>query len=245
MHNCIRRRAGLRVELLESRCLLATTLSGGLLSVVGTPRNDGIDVYLAGAADQVCVSENHGTPQCFQLRNVAEVSVDGGSRNDTILIRLPDQVEVTVNGGSGHDTILAAESDDMLIGGSGHDSIDGGAGDDTVMGGKGNDTLHGGAGDDSVAGEDGHDVLTGGDGHDEMSGGKGNDSLSGEAGDDSIMGGSGRDNLSGGTGHDDIAGHTFTQGSVQLDTADGGDGDDHYFGTNTAMLTTFELFVPL
>lgn len=234
----------LQVEQLEPRCLPTTMLFDGMLLVIGTPRNDVIDVYLAGAADQVCVSENHGTPRCFLLREVAGVDVTGGSRNDHISIRFA-QRPVTVDGGSGHDALIAAEGDDFLFGGSGNDSIVGGDGDDTLDGGKGNDTLNGESGDDVLWGQSGRDVLWGGRGQDELDGGRGNDSLSGEDGDDTVFGGLGADVLSGGTGNDDLAGYTDTQADPARDVADGGDDDDTYFGASFATLTNIEFFVPI
>ncbi|MCV2893760.1 Hint domain-containing protein [Lentibacter sp. XHP0401] len=83
------------------------------------------------------------------------------------------------------------------------DSIEAGAGDDTVLAGAGNDSVIGDAGNDSLAGGGGDDLI---------SGGTGNDTLDGGAGADSLLGGAGDDMLTVG----------------ENDTAEGGDGDDHF-----------------
>jgi len=70
-------------------------------------------------------------------------------------------VELTIDGGTGNDTILGGNGADVLIGGDGDDFVDGNQGNDTVFLGAGNDVFQWDPGDgsDTVEGGDGSDTM--------------------------------------------------------------------------------------
>ena len=92
--------------------------------------------------------------------------------------------------------------------------INGTAGGSTINGTAGDDTLTGTAGDDTINGLGGNDSLAGGDGADSISGGDGNDTLDG------------------GPFRDPDDGSPETD----VDTLDGGLGDDSYFVHNGTVI---------
>ncbi len=118
------------------------------------------------------ISSNLGTVSLtaggssFNISNVEELDIVGGSGDDTITVGNLDGTTITNNsitfsGGAGNDTLNGAyaskrlvasggEGDDTLITGSADDVLDGGGGNDTLSGGAGNDILGGGAGADTV-----------------------------------------------------------------------------------------------
>src|SRR5438067_7987038 len=102
----------------------------------------------------------------------------------------------------------------------------------TINGTAGNDSLVGTSGADTINGLGGDDTLIGGpydpfvpEGGDRLDGGPGNDSLFGGRGADYYIGGDGNDTLDGDAGH-------FGSGEVEIDTMDGGLGDDLFIVDN-------------
>jgi Ca2+-binding RTX toxin-like protein len=170
----------LQVESLENRSLpaagVSTSLSGGLLSVIGTDAADTI-VVRQTAAHSVTVTANGETKS---YTGVNLISVDGRGGNDKIYVDTgaTDAKRITplnakLFGGAGND---------LLVGGSGNDTLDGGAGNDTLYGGAGNDVLYGGDGNDTLYGNAGNDTLYGGAGNNYLDGGTGSDTFVGGAG---------------------------------------------------------------
>ena len=111
--------------------------------------------------------------------------------------------DIVVEGGGPSN--VPTEGDDHLVGTAGDDTIDGLGGNDTIEGLGGNDVLVGGRGDDTLEGGDGDDSLNGGLGADVLRAGAGNDTLDG--------------------GYRDPETGEF---DVQIDTMDGGTGNDEY-----------------
>ena len=70
-------------------------------------------------------------------------------------------IQITVDGGTGNDTILGSNGIDQLLGGDGDDFVDGQQGNDVAFLGAGNDTFQWDPGDgsDTVEGQDGTDTL--------------------------------------------------------------------------------------
>jgi Ca2+-binding RTX toxin-like protein len=102
--------------------------------------------------------------------------------------------------------------------------------------------ITGTAGDDSLVGTSGNDTINGLGGNDTLNGNGGSDSLNGGAGHDSLTGGGhpqdadGGDILAGGEGNDTLDGfnHALFSSDPDVDTMDGGLGDDVFWADNEA-----------
>ncbi len=112
-----------------------------------------------------------------------------------------------------NDNIMDAEN---IIGSSFDDALIGSEGPNSLMGGSGNDTVEGGGGDDTLEGNNGLDVLVGGGGNDSLLGGAGNDRLVGSEGLDFLFG--------------DVGDDIFITNDGEVDTPQGGDGNDSVTG---------------
>lgn len=124
-----------------------------------------------------------------------------GDGNDELDATMQDDY---ADGGAGDDTLTMRLGDDIALGGDGNDSIDGGLGNDSLYGEAGDDWITGSKGDDLVSGGDGADTLMGSEGDDLLNGGAGDDvlygNLEGDPGDtedgaDTLLGGEGDDAL--------------------------------------------------
>lgn len=89
------------------------------------------------------------------------VNANGGEDFFSATGNLAALIQITVDGGTGNDTILGSNGIDLLRGGDGNDFIDGQQGNDVSQMGAGNDTFQWDPGD-------GSDVVEGGDGTDVM-----------------------------------------------------------------------------
>ena len=89
------------------------------------------------------------------------VNMNGGDDTFSATGNLAALINVTVDGGTGNDTILGSNGADLLLGGEGNDFIDGQQGNDVAFLGAGNDVFQWDPGDgsDVVEGQDGQDKL--------------------------------------------------------------------------------------
>ncbi len=89
------------------------------------------------------------------------VNMNGGNDSFSATGNLAALIQITVDGGTGNDTILGSNGVDLLLGGDGDDFIDGQQGNDTALLGAGNDVFQWdpGDGNDTVEGQDGTDSL--------------------------------------------------------------------------------------
>lgn len=173
-----RARVSLGIEQLESRELMAasltagvanaipkdamvagvtSTVNNGVLRIVGTSANDQITVRettittLAGPAAGVEVTSGTGLGQKFMSANLKGIEVFSLGGNDTV-----DLSNVAINarvfGGMGDDVLIGGAGNDVLIGGMGNDTLIGNAGADALYGGAGSDTIQFGKGDFVSAG---------------------------------------------------------------------------------------------
>jgi len=220
-------RRTLLVENLESRRLLAPVhadLDAGVLSISGSGKNDQIQVGVDSVDNTLLNVTVDGQSAQFNVADVAEIHIDGGSGNDSIWVDGSVLVKAVIDGGNGNDRIHGGGGDDMIAGDNGNDRLWGGGGVDTMSGGKGNDWMWGDDGDDVMHGDAGNDHMFAGAGNDQAFGDAGHDSVSGDDGDDMLSGGYGHDHLFGGAGNDALFGD---QGK---DLLRGNDGDDQLFG---------------
>lgn len=143
----------------------------------------------------------------------------------------PEPVEPTgpenlnLMGTEGADTLSGEEGDDTLDGATGNDLLTGGAGNDVLFAGDGQDSLAGGAGNDSLFSwnlEEYDDFMGsyGDAGPSNLSGEEGNDTLYGMVVGDSLYGGAGDDLL------------LIDESQI---TAEGGDGNDTFTTSDSAM----------
>jgi Ca2+-binding RTX toxin-like protein len=89
------------------------------------------------------------------------LNANGGDDFVSATGNLAALIELTLDGGTGNDTILGGNGKDLLLGGDGNDFIDGQQGNDVAFLGAGNDTFQWDPGD-------GSDIVEGGDGTDTM-----------------------------------------------------------------------------
>jgi Ca2+-binding RTX toxin-like protein len=89
------------------------------------------------------------------------VNMNGGQDSFSATGNLAALIQITVDGGSGNDTILGSNGNDQLLGGDGDDFFDGQQGNDTAFGGENNDTFQWdpGDGNDTFEGQNGNDKL--------------------------------------------------------------------------------------
>src|SRR5215216_5825602 len=96
-------RAVARVQALESRVLLASTLDAGVLTADGTGGDD--DLRVDRASGQIIVTLNGVTDGVFDAADVDEIVLSGASGNDSVRIGA-NIIGATLNGGPGNDTLL-------------------------------------------------------------------------------------------------------------------------------------------
>jgi len=132
----------LRVEPLEPREVPATaSVGGGVLTVLGTPDRDRIDVWLDGRTSQLVVTDSNQEIGRFASAGIGSIVVDGGAGDDVIRIASDITQPATLIGGDGRDKLLGSDANDSLSGGAGNDLLNGGAGLNTLVGGAGRDEL--------------------------------------------------------------------------------------------------------
>ena len=89
------------------------------------------------------------------------VNMNGGDDAFSATGNLATLIQITVDGGTGNDTILGSNGADQLLGGDGNDFIDGQQGNDVALMGAGDDIFQWDPGDgsDVVEGQDGTDAM--------------------------------------------------------------------------------------
>jgi Ca2+-binding RTX toxin-like protein len=89
------------------------------------------------------------------------LNANGGDDTFSATGNLAALIQITVDGGTGNDTVLGSNGIDLLRGGDGNDFIDGQQGNDVAFLGAGNDVFQWDPGDgsDTVEGQDGTDRL--------------------------------------------------------------------------------------
>jgi Ca2+-binding RTX toxin-like protein len=118
----------LRIERLETRTLLAATLSpDGALAIVGTANADVISLSVSG--NSMNVVENGSPAQSFAVKAVRRIVVTANGGNDSVTVGT-GILGVTLNGNDGNDTLRGGDGNDVLDGGAGSDSLLGNSGDD-------------------------------------------------------------------------------------------------------------------
>jgi hypothetical protein len=200
-----------------------TSLSGGQLSVMGSPGPDQTEIRIKpdkngqlivqiydpeGIPDPLplgCTRKDPNTVVC-PYSQVTGVDYHGGTSDDSIIFDFPvfgpplAFLSATSSAGGLTTTMDGGDGNDTetYIGpGGGTNTEIGGPGNDTQTGGGGTDVLIGGPGSDHQSGQAGTDGLTGGAGNDKLKGGSGADKLNCGGGDDTGIGGKGKDKAKG------------------------------------------------
>lgn len=197
-----------RIETLESRLLLhaSASLSGGLLSIVGSAHRDELSVLLDEGSSQVVVRNSESEVGRFALAGVLAIDIESGGGFDSVVVDSRLTQAARIDGGSGDDLIRAGSGPTTILGGQGNDRLFGGRAGDSIAGGEGKDKIRGGGGADSIEGGAGSDSLWGGEGNDSILGAAGRDQIFGAMGADDLFGGPEADLLIGGEGNDRLAG---------------------------------------
>jgi Ca2+-binding RTX toxin-like protein len=89
------------------------------------------------------------------------LNANGGDDSFSATGNLAALIQITVDGGTGNDTLLGSNGADLLLGGDGNDFIDGQQGNDVALMGAGDDVFQWDPGDgsDTVEGQDGTDTM--------------------------------------------------------------------------------------
>src|SRR5262245_48127297 len=87
------------LERVESRRLLSSSLSNGVLRIIGSAANDVITVSFDGK--KVTVVEN-GQSRQFATTSIPKVNADGGAGNDSISVGKTLSRPATLLGGNGN-----------------------------------------------------------------------------------------------------------------------------------------------
>lgn len=234
------------IETLETRRLLTATLSGGVLTIIGTDKPDQIQFARGQGNFTVFETTSGQTVQTqFNTADVQKIVIRSGDAGDLIIVgklTIPCDIYAgrgtdTVSAGGGNDTIRGEGGNDYLFGSDGRDLLNGGLGADTMLGGGGKDTVDynqrtanltiglGTAADDGEAGENDNvrtdiEVVIGGSGNDMISTNSGRPvEFYGRDGNDTLIGGSGNDLLDGGAGNDSLVGQGGNDLFQALDNA--------------------------
>lgn len=125
---------------------------------------NGAEIFTATAnGTRVRLDRLDPAPFSIDMGTMEKLVVNMGGGNDAFSAtgNLAALVQITVDGGSGNDTILGSNGADLLIGGDGNDFVDGQQGHDVVFLGAGNDVFQWDPGDgsDVVEGQDGSDRM--------------------------------------------------------------------------------------
>jgi hypothetical protein len=110
-------------------------LSGGTLSISGSPSGDEITVRVAPA---------ESGPATVELNKVTRIVIDAGAGNDTVRVEPSVPVPVTIAGAAGDDQIYAyASARQLVYGADGNDHLvaTNGIADSIVAGGRGADSF--------------------------------------------------------------------------------------------------------
>jgi Ca2+-binding RTX toxin-like protein len=220
-------------ETLENRRLLTATLSGGILTIIGTDKPDRIEFARGIGVFTVFETTSGQTVQTqFNTAEVQKIVIKPGDAGDLVIVgKLTITCDIsagkgtdTISAGGGNDTIRGEGGNDNLFGSDGRDLINGGLGADTMLGGGGKDTVDynqrtanltiglGTAADDGEAGEGDNvrtdfEIVIAGSGNDHLSTNSGRAvEFYGRDGNDTLIGGSGADLLDGGAGNDSLNG---------------------------------------
>jgi Ca2+-binding RTX toxin-like protein len=164
------------VEPLEDRLALSVSLRDGVLSIVGTKKNDNVTVTQSAGILNINLN---GAVTPVGAAVVRQIEVAGGRGNDRITIGPEITLRARIWGGNGKDNIRGGGGDDILFGENQDDVLIGGGGQDWLDGGRQNDILVGDGGVDSLMGANGRDTLSGGPDQDFLTGGNGKDTFSG------------------------------------------------------------------
>src|SRR4051812_29559421 len=100
----------MRCELLERRQLLASVLSGGVLTITGTIARDNIDVFLSGESIAV-IPPGRRVPDLFPRAQINQIVIDAVGGNDIVKVSDAITVPANINGGSGNDSIKGGGGD--------------------------------------------------------------------------------------------------------------------------------------
>ena len=205
-----------RLEALEDRMVMSTTVYNGDLYIYGSNGNDNVQVRYEtyGSTGYYKVTEN-GANRWFTASSVWGGDVHFYGYNGHDYFNNWTGLRSDAYGMNGNDTLIGSYNYDYLNGGYGSDYLYGYGGNDHlnagndygynyVNGGSGNDTILGSFGGDYLVGEYGNDYIYGYSGNDTLLGGYGQDRLYGMDGNDVLNGGDDytTDYLYGGAGAD-------------------------------------------
>lgn len=137
---------------------------GAGIDTVEVNGGNGAEAFTA-TANGTRVRFDRTTPAPFAIDiGTAEklvLNANGGDDTFSATGNLSALIQITVDGGTGNDTLLGSNGIDLLLGGDGNDLVDGNQGTDTVFLGAGDDVFQWdpGDGNDVVEGQSGADRV--------------------------------------------------------------------------------------
>jgi Ca2+-binding RTX toxin-like protein len=126
------------IGILEPRRLLSSSLTSGVLSVVGSSSNNTIAISIASG--KIRVAESGLANKDYSLSSIKKIVVDAKDGNDKVTVSDAVNKNCELRGGKGNDSLRGGGGTDALLGQDGNDLLDGGLGNDYLDGGNGNDT---------------------------------------------------------------------------------------------------------
>lgn len=156
-----------KLEQLEPRQLLSTTLDGDVLRILDDAGANVIQLSKSSTGSLV-VQENGDTYQ-FDSSLIHKIWISTGAGNDRVLATGVD-IPLEAYLGAGNDTLVSGAGADVIFSGKGNDLISAGDGNNVVTTDTGTDRVITGAGNDVVWSGSRTDLINTGKGHDTVSG---------------------------------------------------------------------------
>jgi len=131
---------------------VSAKLTGGDLTITGSPHDDHVQIFLEQAGTRIVVKAGGQQIGTFDVAAVGTIHFNGFAGNDTLTVDHQITATVIADGGAGNDVLAGGGGNNILLGGPGNDILIGGSGRNILVGGDGKDQLIGNRNDDILIG---------------------------------------------------------------------------------------------
>lgn len=135
------------------------TLAGGVLSILGGPAGDRINVCLDPAGNRLVIKDAGREVAAFAANAVGHIHIDSGAGTDVVRIEANVLTPATVQGGAGDKVFYAGGGPTTLVAGTGTNKLVGGGGATILVGGPGVNRLIAGSGPTTFVGGSGSNLF--------------------------------------------------------------------------------------